>query len=101
MAQTVKHLPTMWETWVQTLGRKDLLEKELVSHSSILAREIPWMEEPRRLHSPRGRKESDTTPQLHFLSFYRLVRAIKGNNTCTEVQCLAFGKPSINIYPNT
>ena len=46
MAQTVKRLPTMRETWVQSLGREDLLEKEMATHSSILARKIPWMEEP-------------------------------------------------------
>ena len=49
MAQTVKRLPTMWETWVQSLGREDLLEKEMATHSSILAWKIPWMEEPGRL----------------------------------------------------
>ena len=42
----VKHLPTMQETWVQSLGREDLLEKEMATHSSILAWKIPWMEEP-------------------------------------------------------
>ena len=47
----VKHLPTMWETWVQTRGWEDLLEKEMVIHSSILAWKIPWMEEPGRLQS--------------------------------------------------
>ena len=46
LAQTVKRLPTMWETSVQSLGREDPLEKEMVTHSSILAWEIPWMEEP-------------------------------------------------------
>ena len=52
MAQTVKHLPTMWETWVQSLGLEDLLEKEMATHSSILAWKIPWMEEePGRLQS--------------------------------------------------
>ena len=49
MAQTVKHLPTMWETWVQSLGREDLLEKEMATHSGILAWKIPQMEEPGRL----------------------------------------------------
>ena len=42
----VKHLPTMRETQVQSLGREDPLEKEMATHSSILAWEIPWMEEP-------------------------------------------------------
>ena len=51
VAQTVKLLPTMWETWVQSLGQKDLLEKEMATHSSILAWKIPWMEEPGRIQS--------------------------------------------------
>ena len=46
VAQMVKHLPTMRETWVQSLGQEDLLEKEMATHSSILAWEIPWTEEP-------------------------------------------------------
>ena len=51
MAQTVKRLPTMRETWVQSLGLEDLLEKEMAKHSSILAWKIPWMEEPGKLQS--------------------------------------------------
>ena len=51
MAQTVKHLPTMQETQVQSLSREDLLEKETATHSSILAWKIPWMEEPGGLQS--------------------------------------------------
>ena len=51
VAQTVKHLPTMWETWVQYLGRENLLQKEMATHSSILAWKIPWMEEPGKLQS--------------------------------------------------
>ena len=46
MAQTVKRLPTMRETRVQSLGWEDLLEKEMATHSSILAWKIPWREEP-------------------------------------------------------
>ena len=42
----VKHLPTIWETWDQSLGLEDLLESEMATHSSILALEIPWTEEP-------------------------------------------------------
>ena len=62
MAQTVKRLPTMQETWVRTLGQEDPLEKEMATHSSTLAWKIPWTEEPGRLaKSPWGRKESDTT----------------------------------------
>ena len=51
VAQTVKRLPTMWGTWVQSLGWEDLLEKEMTSHSSILAWKIPWTKEPGRLQS--------------------------------------------------
>ena len=51
MAQTVKHLPTMPETQVQTLGREDLLEKEMATHSGILAWKIPWTEERAGLQS--------------------------------------------------
>ena len=51
MAQMVKHLPTMWETQVSSLGQEDSLEKEMATHSSILAWKIPWMEEPDRLQS--------------------------------------------------
>ena len=51
MAQTVKRLRTMREAWVQSLGREDLLEKEMATHSSILAGKIPWTEEPGRLQS--------------------------------------------------
>ena len=53
VAQTGKHLPTIWETWVQSLGREDLLEKKMATHSSILAWKITWMEEPGGLH-PMG-----------------------------------------------
>ena len=51
VAQTVKHLPTMRETQVQSLGREDLLKKEMATHSSIRAWKIPRMEEPGRLQS--------------------------------------------------
>ena len=51
VAQTVKCLPTMWQTWLRSLGREDPLEKERAPHSSTLAWKIPWMEEPGRLQS--------------------------------------------------
>ena len=44
--QMVKRLPAMRETWVQSLGQEDLLEKEVAAHSSILDWRIPWTEEP-------------------------------------------------------
>ena len=49
MAQTVKRPPTMWETWVRSLGQEDPLEKDMATHSSTLAWKIPWREEPSRL----------------------------------------------------
>ena len=58
VAQLVKNPPAMQETQVQPLGREDLLEKEMTTHSSILAWKIPWTEEP---GSPWGHKESNMT----------------------------------------
>ena len=49
VAQTVKHLSTMRETWVQSLGREDPLEKGKAIHSSTIAWKVPWTEEPGRL----------------------------------------------------
>ena len=51
MAQMVKNLPAVQETWVQSLGWEDPLEKEMATHSSILAWRIPWTEEPGGLQS--------------------------------------------------
>ena len=51
VAQTVERLSIMRETWVRSLGREDPLEKEMAIHSSTLAWEIPWKEEPGRLQS--------------------------------------------------
>ena len=51
VAQRVKRLPTMQETWVQSLGQEDPLEKGMATHSRILAWKIPWTEKPGRLQS--------------------------------------------------
>ena len=51
VAQMAKRLPTMRETWVRSLGQEDVLEKEMATHSSILAWRIPWTEEPGELLS--------------------------------------------------
>ena len=56
MAQMVKNLPAMLETQVQSLNQKDPWEKEMATHSSILALEIPWTEEPGRLQSMESQK---------------------------------------------
>ena len=57
VAQLVKNPPAMWDTWVQSLGWEDPLEKEMATHSSILAWRIPWTEEPGG-YGPWGHKES-------------------------------------------
>ena len=62
----VKNLPAMQEMQIRSLGQEDALEKEMASHSSILAWRIPWTEETGGLYSPRGHKESDTTERLNF-----------------------------------
>ena len=61
MAQTVKSLPAMQETQLQALAQEDPLEKEMATHFSILAWEIPWTEEPGGLQSMGSQKESDVT----------------------------------------
>ena len=60
VAQRLKHLRAVWETWVRFLGWEDPLEKEMATHSSILAWRILWMEELGGLQS-MGHKESDKT----------------------------------------
>ena len=64
MAQLVKNSPAMRETWVQSLGWEDPLEKGKTTHSSILAWGIPWT-----VYSPWGCKELDTTEQLSLNGF--------------------------------
>ena len=60
IAQSMKNMPAMLETWVGFLGWKDPLEKEMATHSSIFAWRIPWTEEPGGLQST-GSQVSDTT----------------------------------------
>ena len=69
----VKSLPAVQETRVPSLGQEDPLEKEMATHSSILAWRIPWTEEPGG-YSPWARTELDMTEQLTFTftSFYRV-----------------------------
>ena len=63
MAQMVKNPPTLWETWVRSLGWEDSLEKGTTTHSSILAWRIPGTGNLGG-YSPRGHEESDTTERL-------------------------------------
>ena len=66
VAQTVKHLPTMWDNWVGSLSQEDPLEKEIATHSSTLAWKIPWMEKRGRLQSIGVTKSG--TRLSHFTS---------------------------------
>ena len=67
VAQMVKHLPTMQETQVRSLGWEDPLEKEMASHSSTLAWKIPWTEERGRLQSMGSQRVGhDWATSLHF-----------------------------------
>ena len=74
VAQMVKRLPMMpimWETRVQFLGREDLLEKEMATHSSIFAWKPPWMVEPGRLQSMGSQRVGhDWATSLHFWSLF-------------------------------
>ena len=65
VAQRVKHLPAMWETQVQSLGREDPLGKEMATHSSTFAWKIPQMEKNGRLQS-MGSQGAGHTERLHF-----------------------------------
>ena len=66
----VKHLPTMQEIRVQSLGGEDVLEKEMATHSSILAWKIPWMEEPGRLQSMGSQRVGHDRATKHSTAAY-------------------------------
>ena len=107
VAQMVKKLPAMWETWVQSLGQEDPLEKEMATHSNILAWRSQWTEEPDG-YSPLGHKESDMTEWLilHNLDIYLVSEMIFREilSACADLfipiavsflgqKFLSFGKP--------
>ena len=72
MAQTVKRLSTMWETWVRSLGQEDPLEKDMAIHSSTIAWKVPWTEEPGR--RPRGSQSRTRLSAFTFtFTFKRLI----------------------------
>ena len=66
VAQMVKNLPAMWETQVRSLGWEDPLEKEMVTHSSILAWRSPWTEEAGELQSMGCRVRRDWATDIHI-----------------------------------
>ena len=95
VVQTVKRLPTMWETWVGSLGREDPLEKETATHSGTLAWKIPWTEKPIG-YSLWGCKESDgTSLSLSFLDF---PGGSEGKSVCLQCGRPGFG-PCVGKIP--
>ena len=70
MAQRVKHLPTMWETWAWSLAWEDPLGKEIATHSSILSWKIPWMEKPGGLQSMGSQRVGHDWATKLSLSFW-------------------------------
>ena len=96
MAQIVKSLPAIWETWVWSLGQKDPLEKEVATPSSILAWRIPWTEEP--VHGvARVGHDLATKPPIGYswLLGYKLTDHIcmglfPGSLFCSIDQCVCF-----------
>ena len=68
VAQTVKNLPVMWETWVQFLGQEDPLEEEMLTQSSILAWKIPWTEEPGGLQSMGSQEKDRLSKHAHVVT---------------------------------
>ena len=85
MAQTVKNLPVMCKTWVQSLGQEDPLEKEMATHPTILAWEISWTEEPGGLQL-HGIAESDTTERFS-LPIKKILKKKKRSWTPSNSSC--------------
>ena len=92
----VKNLPAKQETWVQSLGQEDPLEKETATHSSILAWKIPWMEEPGRLQSMGSGLENSmnriahgvTKSQTQLSNFhFTLFQGFPGGTSGKEPAC--------------
>ena len=99
MAQSVKKLPAMQESWVQFLGWEDPWEKKMTIHSSILAWEIPWTEEPGRLRS-MGSQESDRTQQeTTTLNGYSSACQLYLNKT-GKMKTFYLGKPDAKLTLN-
>ena len=88
LAQMVKSLPAVQDTWVQPLGWEDYLEKEMVTHSSILPWRIPWTEEPGGGYSPWGGKKLDMTEWLtHFITKHFLAQIWQNTSYLLLVLC--------------
>ena len=90
MAQTVKNLPAMQETWVQSLGWEDPWEKGMATYSSILAWGIPWAEEPG--YSPRGSQRLSNFLSLILLKYFHSSALVLGCGRVSQswVSCFLF-----------
>ena len=102
VAQRVKKLPLMRETWVRSLGREDPLEKEMATHPSILAWRIPWMEEPGRLQctgSQRVEHDWATSLSLYFIEKsskpHSWMCGLEGSRNITAACFLKISSPAV------
>ena len=92
VAQRLKHLPGMWETWVRSLGQEYPLEKEMATHSSTLAWRILWREEPGRLQSAHRVTKSWTWLSYFTFTFLQrelkiMVTSLRRSHVCTATLC--------------
>ena len=94
MAQTVKRLPAVQETWVRPLGWEDPLEKDMATRSRMLACKIPWTEEPGGC-SPWGRQESDLTGRLEST---RTPTTMKLTEQAPAISKVSFHPPSTSNF---
>ena len=90
----VKRLPETPETWVQSLGQEDPLEKEVATHSSTLAWKIPWTEEPRRLQSMGSQRVRVTKSQTRLSNFPSLTKS-RVKNGASLVAWMVKNPPAI------
>ena len=97
MAQTVKSLPTMQETWVQSLGQEDPLEEEMATHSRILAWKIPWTEEPGGLQSMGSQRVGHDFTFTFTFTFY----TIYNQGQQSLVACCLWGRTELDTTEAT
>ena len=99
VAQRLKHLPAMRETWVRSLGREDPLEKEMPTHSSILAWRVPWAEEPGGLQSTGSQRVGHHSDFTHFKVWFKIEstrekKKCRKNNNPTSCERYKFIEPT-------
>ena len=96
--QTVKNLPAMQETWVQSLGQEDPLEKGMATHSSVLAWRIPWTEEPTAGYSPWDCKKLDTIEQLTLSLFFYFLWVTKSSQSLVTSSMVLLTLHSLDLH---